>query len=216
MDLAQEIKKTGYVLVDDVGSEDPDKALEAAIASISEPIAYVGLPMVMDLKPKPGYQPASFAGTGHFDLHTDLSWHEKPPKYIGMFCVNMESAGGGIPLLSDGVAALADLSEEDAAYLRNETITFQPPSHIDYPALTEPIITEKDGETKVRVRFDMLNDPPQPILNYLEAVNNHIVHIGVKPGALFIFDNERMLHGRTELSAGMTSDRFFKRIYGDI
>jgi alpha-ketoglutarate-dependent taurine dioxygenase len=216
MELQQAIDQDGYVYVSGVGLDNPNKALEEHISRISTPIAYLGLPMVMDLQPQPGYQPASFAGTGEFDMHTDLSWHEKPPLYIGMFCIAMESSGGGIPLLADGWKALADLDEEDAHFLRTEKVTFPPPSHIDYAPLSGPIIAERNGKTIVRFRFDMLDDPQPAVRRYFEAINDNIIQIHPSPGSLFIFDNERMLHGRTGLTAGMISDRHLKRIYGDV
>jgi alpha-ketoglutarate-dependent taurine dioxygenase len=216
MDIRQEIETQGYVHLKNFTLADPNGDLERTMAAVANPIAYLGLPMVMDIKPQPGYQPASFAGTGEFDLHTDLSWYENPPKYIGMFCVSNESAHGGIPLLADGWQALADLSQSDAAYLRQEPVTFPPPDHIDYPPLTGPIAAEQEGKTLIRFRFDMLVDPAPPVRHFFQAVNRHIIHLDVKPGSIFIFDNHRMLHGRTALKAGLGSDRFFKRIYGEV
>lgn len=217
MDLQKEIEKSGYVIVENVGLDNPDGALKAHVSTIAQPIAYLGLPLVMDLRPQPGFQPASYAGTGEFDLHTDLSWHEKPPKYIAMFCIAQERTGGGIPLLADGWQAIEDLTEADLHYLRTEPVTFPPPSHIDYPALSGPIVTERDdGTLFIRFRYDMLENPAPAVTNFNKAINNHIIHLNVSPGTIYIFDNERMLHGRTELKAGLQSDRFFKRMYGDI
>ena len=216
MNLQEKIDTIGYALIEDVGLDDPNGALEEAIAAISRPIAYLGLPMVMDLRPQPGYQPASFAGTGEFSLHTDLSWHEKPPKYIGMFCVANETARGGIPLLSDGWQALADLDEGDAEFLKTEPVTFPPPSHIEYEPLSGPIIREVNGQLVIRFRFDMLENPAPPIIRFNQAINDHMIQVQVEPGTIYIFDNERLLHGRTELAGGMHSDRFYKRIYGDV
>ena len=215
MDLRQEIEQHGYVHLENVGLDNPDRSLEDVVASIAEPIAYLGLPMVMDLKPQPGFQPASYAGVGEFDLHTDLTWHEKPPRYIGMFCVSLEAAGGGIPLLADGWKALEELSEEDVSYLKTQPVAFPPPSHINYPPLKAPIVGEREGRLVIRFRYDLLKDPPPAARNYLAATHRHLIHLNVSPGAIFVFDNERMLHGRTELKAGLTSDRFFKRMYGD-
>lgn len=216
MNLLKAIQEDGYVLVKDVGLDDPDQALETAIAAFARPISYLELPLVMDLKPKPGFQPASYAGTGVFDLHTDLSWFEKPPKYIAMFCVMPESAGGGIPLLADGWQALNSLDAADVAYLQTHPITFPPPDHIDYPALTAPIITAREEGPFIRFRYDLLDNPPQPVQNFFAAVNDNLIHVDVSPGSMFIFDNDRMLHGRTELKGGLTSDRHFKRLYGEV
>ena len=215
MDLLQEIEKTGYIQLDNVSLENPNKSLEEFISSFAKPISYLDLPMVMDLRPQPGFQPASYAGTGEFDLHTDLTWYQKPPRYIGMYCVRPEGNGGGIPLLADGWKALGLLSEEDVHYLKHESVSFPPPSHIDYPPLTGPIVSEQEGKLEIRFRYDMLVDPAPPIRRYLEAIHDCLIRLNVSPGTVFIFDNSRMLHGRTELQAGLESDRFFKRIYGD-
>ncbi|MBI1877954.1 MAG: TauD/TfdA family dioxygenase [Chloroflexi bacterium] len=120
IDLLQQIKETGYVYLDAMELDNPNKVLEEVVALFARPIAYLGLPLVMDLRPQPGFQPASYAGTGEFDLHTDLSWYEKPPTYIAMFCVSMEMAGGGLPLLADGWHALNELDEADRHYLKTE------------------------------------------------------------------------------------------------
>ncbi len=216
MNFIQDLQKNGYAYVEGLGLERPNETLEEYVKAVAEPIAYLDLPMIMDLQPQPGFQPASYAGTGEFDLHTDLSWHPKPPKYIGMFCVNNESAHGGVPLLSDGWAALADLSEEDQTFLKTQNVTFPPPSHIDYPPLTGPIIADYGDDIVVRFRYDMLDNPAPAVTRYFEAINKHVIHLDVKPGSVYVFDNDRMLHGRTGLKAGMGSDRHFKRMYGDV
>jgi alpha-ketoglutarate-dependent taurine dioxygenase len=215
MDLLKEIEESGYVVIRNVGLDDPNETLTGYLSSFAEPIAYLGLPLVMDLRPQPGFQPASYAGTGEFDLHTDLTWYEKPPKYIGMFCMSLESAGGGIPLLADGLKALESLDKADVEYLKTQPVTFPPPSHINYPSLSGPIITGQAGKLMVRFRYDMLDNPAPPVGHYFEAVKANVIQLDVSAGTVFIFDNERMLHGRTELKAGLSSDRFFKRIYGE-
>ena len=214
MKLRQEIEKEGYVHLENIGLADPNGDLEKYLGSLAKPIAYLGLPLVMDLKPKPGFQPASYAGTGEFDLHTDLSWYETPPKYIGMFCVANESAHGGAPLLSDGWKALNDLEAAEVADLKSNAITFPPPDHIDYAPLTGPIVEEQEGQPMIRFRYDLLTDPGPAVQHFFQAVNRRVIHLDVQPGSIFIFDNHRMLHGRTALKAGLGSDRFFKRMYG--
>jgi alpha-ketoglutarate-dependent taurine dioxygenase len=216
VDLLKEMEKSGYVFIHDIGLDDPDGALQEYLSSFAEPISYLDLPLVMDLKPQPGFQPASYAGTGEFDLHTDLSWFEKPPTYIAMFCVSNEATGGGIPLLADGWRALESLTEADVQYLKTEPVTFPPPSHIDYPPLSGPIVVEQDGKLVIRFRYDMLDNPAAPVRRFFETVQAQVMHLDVSPGTIYIFDNERMLHGRTELKAGLGSNRFFKRMYGEV
>jgi alpha-ketoglutarate-dependent taurine dioxygenase len=216
MNLLQQINQTGYVLLENMGLDQPNQTLEEVVSTFARPIAYLDLPLVMDLRPQPGFQPASYAGTGEFDLHTDLTWYEKPPTYIAMFCMAMETAGGGLPLLADGWQALNDLDEADRHYLTTEPVTFPPPSHINYPPLTGPIAAERAGKLQIRFRYDLLDNPAPPVSRFFEAVKQRLVQLNVSPGSLFIFDNERMLHGRTELKSGLASNRFFKRMYAEI
>ncbi|MBI1877953.1 MAG: TauD/TfdA family dioxygenase [Chloroflexi bacterium] len=61
----------------------------------------------------------------------------------------------------------------------------------------------------------MLDNPAPPVSRFFEAIKQRLVKLNVAPGSLFIFDNDRMLHGRTELKAGLTSNRFFKRMYAE-
>jgi hypothetical protein len=81
--------------------------------------------------------------------------------------------------------------------------------------LSGPIVAEQDGKLVIRFRYDMLENPAPPVQRYFEAVQAGVIHLDVSPGTIYIFDNERMLHGRTELKAGLGSNRFFKRMYGE-
>lgn len=215
MDPLAEIEKSGYVYVDNIGLADPNGSLKNFVSAFARPISYLDLPLVMDLKPQPGFQPASYAGTGEFDLHTDLTWYENPPKYIAMFCVSHEAAGGGIPLLADGWSALNALAETDIHFLKTHPVAFPPPDHIDYAPFQGPIITEQAGKLQVRFRYDLLEEPETPIRNYFAAIKQHLLQLKISPGSIFVFDNHRMLHGRTELKAGLESNRFFKRMYAE-
>lgn len=80
MNLLQEIEKSGYVLVEGVGIENANQILMEHLEQVGEPITYMELPMIMDLKPQPNFQGMSFAGTDKFTMHTDLSWYENPPQ----------------------------------------------------------------------------------------------------------------------------------------
>lgn len=216
MDLLNTIAQAGYVLVEGFDIENADQILEEHLAQVGEPISYMDLPMIMNLKPQPNFQGMSFAGTDKFHMHTDLSWYENPPPYIGMFCVSMESAGGGLPLLADSWRILDELSADDIAFLKSELIAFTSPDHIDGAAYTAPILSEHDGKRMLRFRYDLLEEPPAPVTRLFEAINDNIIYVPATAGSLFIFDNLRMLHGRTALKADLASDRHFKRIYGEL
>ncbi len=216
MKLLQDIKEAGYGLIEGIGNDNPDKSLREHMELVGSPIAYMDLPMIMDLKPQPNFQGMSFAGTDKFHMHTDLSWYENPPPYIGMFCVSMESAGGGLPLLADSWHIIKQLSEDDIAFLESEPIAFASPDHIEHEPYRAPILSKGDNGYILRFRYDLLDNPPAPVTNLFEAINDNIIYVPATAGSLFIFDNLRMLHGRTGLKAKLESDRHFKRIYGEV
>ena len=216
MSLLQTIEQDGYVLVENLGTGDADHILTTYLREVGDPIAYMDLPMIMDLKPQPNFQGMSFAGTDKFHMHTDLSWYENPPAYIGMFCLSMESAGGGKPLLADIDIILKQMSAEDIAFLETEPIAFASPDHIDHEPFRAPILSKISDRTILRFRYDLLEKPPAPVTRLFEAINDNIIYVPATAGSLFIFDNFRMLHGRTALLAELQSDRHFKRIYGEV
>ena len=215
MNLLREIEKSGWVLVEGLGTTNANETLHSYMEAVGVPIAYMDLPMIMDLKPQPNFQGMSFAGTDKFHMHTDLSWYENPPPYIGMFCVSMESAGGGKPLLADSWQIIEQMSDDDIEFLSTEKIAFASPDHIDHEPYPSPIITKQDGKVVLRFRYDLLDNPPAAVTRLFEAINDNIIYVPATAGSLFIFDNLRMLHGRTALLANLDSDRHFKRIYGE-
>lgn len=216
MNLLQEIEKSGYVLVEGVGIENANQILMEHLEQVGEPITYMELPMIMDLKPQPNFQGMSFAGTDKFTMHTDLSWYENPPPYIGMFCVSMESAGGGKPLLADSWKIIEQMDSDDIAFLETEMIAFSSPDHIEQEPYAAPILSKRDGNYLLRFRYDLLENPPPAVTRLFEAIGDNIFQVATTAGSLFIFDNLRMLHGRTALHAKLDSDRHLKRIYGEV
>lgn len=132
-----------------------------------------------------------------------------------MFCVAHESAGGGIPLLADGWQALASLPEPDQQFLKTRSVSFPPPNHINYAPYHGPIAAEADCKFQIRFRYDLLDQPEPPVRRYFDAVKRQLIQLKVFPGSIFVLDNHRLLHGRTELKAGLTSDRHFKRLYAE-
>ncbi|MEO1288037.1 MAG: TauD/TfdA family dioxygenase [Chloroflexota bacterium] len=214
--LLQELEQHGYVMVKDLDTQNADDVLHEHMAIVGKPVTYMDLPIIMDLKPQPNFQGMSFAGTDKFHMHTDLSWYENPPVYIGMFCISMESAGGGKPLLADSWKIINEMSDNDIAFLENELIAFASPDHIEHEPYRASILSKRDGQYVLRFRYDLLDEPPAPVTRLFEAINDNIIYVPAEAGSLFIFDNLRMLHGRTALKADLQSDRHFKRIYGEV
>ena len=79
-----------------------------------------------------------------------------------------------------------------------------------------PIVVEQDGRINIRFRGDLLLDNvPLEFHKFQDALKEEMFELPIRPGELYIADNWRMLHGRTALGAGSSSDRHFKRMYAE-
>ena len=129
MEMKEVLDRNGFHIINNFSLTNPDKDFKTFVSEFAKPISYFGQPLIMDMKPKRNFQSASYAGTGYFDLHTDLTFAPNPPKYIAMLCLSSDKIGGK-SLLSDGRKIIQELSEEDLTYLENTSIDFPTPNHV--------------------------------------------------------------------------------------
>lgn len=210
-DTLEMINTFGYVQFDAGKLNDPDQYLLSLVSSFAEPISYFDQPLIMDVVPRDGANPASYAGTAKLDLHTDVSWVSVPPRYVVMMCID-PGDGSGVPLVSDGWKGLADLPRDTIEQLKAQEVTFAAPSHVDHWGCTAPIISQYDARYQIRFRSDLLTeDTTNAIDLFREAIKKHAIQLVISPGSVWIVDNYRVLHGRTEIN--MSSKRALKRMY---
>jgi len=211
--IVSTIEAAGFIEIAPVRTSDPDSFLTDLVGSFAKPVSYFNQPMIMDVRPKKGANPASYAGTGKLDLHTDISWYSTPPMYIAMICID-PGERGGVPLISDGWKALTDLDQSTVEQLKSREVRFAAPDHVNYSGHTAPIVSQIEGKYRIRFRPDLLKDTMSDSIDrFINAVNKRGRNIVVSPGSIWIADNYRMLHGRTEIPSDVSSKRFFKRMY---
>jgi alpha-ketoglutarate-dependent taurine dioxygenase len=207
------IETIGYFQFDAGVLADPNKYLLDLVSSFATPLSYFDQPIIMDVTPKEGAEPASYAGRGKLDLHTDISWFSVPPKYVAMMCIHPGDIGG-VPLVADGFEALADLDPVTIELLKNRDVSFAAPSHVNHSGHTAPIISMKDKNYQIRFRSDLLRDQKTEAIDlFSKAIDRHALHLTIAPGSVWILDNYRILHGRTSINGDLRSRRFLKRIY---
>lgn len=156
-----------------------------------------------------GANTASFLGP-----HTDENYRHAPPGISFFHCLRA-SSGGGESLLVDGFNAARRLREGDpgsyAVLCRTPVLfrRFAPPDD-DMRARGRIIVTDIDGALE-GIRFTDRTIPPQdlpadlvePFYRGLKAFWNLVndpqaqFRYLMRPGDLHIFDNQRVLHGRT-------------------
>ena len=216
-----ELRSDGIALLDASSSnlfqaERFEELIQSVLGHFSTPVVHCGQPQVMHVRPTPSSQPASYKGTGRFDLHTDCSWHPNPARILAMLCIAVDESGGGIPLVSDGYQAARMLSADQISELEKAKINFPSPEHVNLPLVSTVVLRPLDEFWHVRFRRDLLTAAGSKALSaFSSAVDECCKEIQPYPGLIYVIDNWRMLHGRTEILGGESSMRHFLRMYGD-
>ena len=178
-------------------------------------VSYFFQPKIMDVKPQQGFQPASSGGTATFPLHTDVSFHPKPPKYIAMFCIE-PGCEGGEHVVSDGLEAYQLLNEQQKLELASLKVNFPAPSHVSGGSYEGSIISIEKNDLKIRFNEKcMQGQTSLSLAAFYENLQKLRTVVPSVPGTVMIYDNHRFCHGRNEIGGGMNSTRWYKRSYYD-
>lgn len=146
--------------------------------------------------------------TREFPLHTDASFEEPPPRYVGLFVVQEDSLGGGQTQLLDIRKVLPLLSSTARVVLQERQFKFWVPAEFrrERPFIEGPILSlAADGEVTIRYRHEVLDlehaDQAQiAAISELEGLINLpelVDQIFLQTGTVLLFDNGRFLHART-------------------
>lgn len=136
--------------------------------------------------------------------HTDgYEFTGPPPRYIALWCLFPPADSGGRTTLCDVYRFLETLSAEERQTLAQRRYRFV--SGIEDTSIvrsaSHPMIEEREGSPPI-VRFSIdfveadsfLRDINQRLLSHDE--HNHVA-VAFETNALLVFDNLRMVHGRT-------------------
>ena len=173
--------------------------------------------------------PANLAFTDRgLELHTDNPYRAVPPALQVLHC--LQAAPGGETLLADGIAAAETLRAEDPAAfdcLTRHPVCFAWQDETTILEAQAPIISlGHDGQPNgIRFNHRSLASPHLPLSLQTEwrRAYRAFARILSRPsqqtrfqmasGDIIIFDNERMLHGRTAFPPG--SGRWLQGAYAD-
>jgi gamma-butyrobetaine dioxygenase len=182
-----------------------------------------------DVKSKPS--PNNLAYTSHhLPLHTDLPNQEIPPGFQFLHCI-LNEAEGGNSTFCDGLKIAADLEKTDAEafqILRDTPIPYRfQDATADLMSHRPVFVAGQDGQIDMVVfnphiaaPFDM---PAEVVAKYYPAYrtmmamtrnSDYIIETRLKSGDMVIFDNRRVLHGRTRFDP-QTGQRFLRGCYVD-
>ena len=188
----------------------------AVLKRIVEHIGYVSAhdergAMQWDVKYDSNVDPETGARsltTREFPLHTDASFEEPPPRYVGLFVVQEDIFGGGQTQLLDIRKILPLLSSTARGVLQESQFKFRVPVEFvkEQLFIEGPILSlAADGEVTIRYRHEVLDlehaDHAQiaAIAELERLVNNpdFVDQIFLQTGTVLLLDNGRFLHART-------------------
>ncbi len=157
------------------------------------------------------------------DLHTDQPFLEAPPRYQLLQGIR-DADKGGNTVLADGEAAfryLQSLDRDAADLLTSTRISFHRKQKNFEREVISPIVSIRDG--RVFVRSSYFTEAPYQIafdrmaawyrahdqfVRILRDPQNHYA-FRIRPGDVLVYDNHRMLHGRTAFSGA----RWIRGVY---
>lgn len=160
------------------------------------------------------------------DLHTDQPFLDAPPRYQLLQCIRTAEAGGD-SFLCDALAAARYLASIDApAFERLTTfpVRFHRKQRSFERIVDSPLLT-MEGPSGFLVRYSYFTLAPfqasfgemeawyRAYARFAEIVRDprHQVRLRLEPGDFVLYDNHRMLHGRTAFSGA----RWLRGIYFD-
>jgi alpha-ketoglutarate-dependent taurine dioxygenase len=155
----------------------------------------------------PGYPEYANVNAEHLDLHTDGSFEPVPPTYMLMYCETPADEGGD-SLLASGDRLFKHLSLEHPGYLAALSKPAAFTITRDDRTAKRAVFTPVNG--RLRLAFRSGNDIRLEIDSKAVTAFDHVrawlrdpancIHYKLGAGDILIFDNTRMLHGRTAFS----------------
>ena len=158
------------------------------------------------------------------ELHTDQPFLDHPPRYQLLQSVRVAEAGGD-SLIADARAAyryLASIDAEAAELLRTVEITFHRKQRAFERVVRSPLIVDGDRfmirssyftMAPHRLPFERMEAWYRAYDRFVRLVRHprHRFQLALRPGEILVYDNHRMLHGRTAFRGA----RWVRGVYFD-
>lgn len=215
-DLLEAVARWGVAIVEGVdGNESGTEQLAALVGRVRE----TDFGRLFDIVAEPEVWTMSQSGLG-LDPHTDDPYRYTPSGTSILHCVR-EANRGGETLLVDGFGIAADLYEDDPDYFDLLTTVSVPFVRHRTEAVDQgedvhlvahgPIISLDRNHEIAGIRFhersmapldvdpSIVGDYYEALIRFTSEVNNPLraVQFGLKAGEAIVYDNQRVLHGRT-------------------
>jgi alpha-ketoglutarate-dependent taurine dioxygenase len=162
--------------------------------------------IIWTVKYDPTYEEAA-TGLGSLILgglppHTECYELEGlPPNYLALWCVKPAEGGGGETTLADGYTLIASLTKDEQHQLYQTICEFRGGPRVAHHPIYDPVTYPM--EPIIRFSTKDLNDKGDPFImrirqRFAEFFAANHEPIAYKKNSLLLWDNWRMLHGRTD------------------
>jgi hypothetical protein len=176
--------------------------------------------VVWDVRSRPGLEGApTSVGAAAITLHTEFYERPgQPPRYVALFC-RTQSQEGGILHLVDGYSILQHTPKHVLTLLRTYSVPFASETSLCEVAhgessSKEVITIAPDGRTIIQYDSPILRLTDQGLLHtFADAVDDldnwKVYCVKQEPQSLMIWDNHRLLHGRSGFDS---TERWLERV----
>ncbi|WP_123025992.1 TauD/TfdA family dioxygenase [Mycolicibacterium stellerae] len=208
------LDRWGYVVVPDVGNL---AAAEELVRSVGDLIPQYNGHLVHEVTYRPGNDHKAYSQSANTILaHTEApGWHPSPA-YLALFCHRQARCGGGHTDLLDVRKLVGALDADEIGLMTDAELDFPGPNG---GVRSTMLSTDAAGDTVARFSYNLLTTS-----DYDPALDADVEHSGlplgepgrrlarrvsdlfrdlrtsvlIPDGALLIWDNQRMLHARSE------------------
>lgn len=219
-DLLDAVAEWGAVIVNDVPT---DEAGTEALAALVGHVRDSDFGRLFDIIVEPEAWESSQSTVGQ-DPHTDDPYRYTPSGTSILHCVEA-SAAGGESMLVDGFAIAAELGDDEpdmfdllnevkVPFIRHRTKSVDQGEDVHMLAYAPVIALDRDDEI-CGIRFHQRATGPFDIdpkimgeyyrafIEFGRRVNDpsKVLQFGAKPGQAILYDNQRVLHGRTAFTS---------------
>lgn len=219
----------GRALVRFTDTTDHQRNLELALGLLSSlgPVlsVYPDDGCWSDLSVHTDVDPGRTHGTGENRLHVDLVDRAESPRYIALYCVRADPAGGGASALADLWAAADALTDTDRDLLRHPVFDYFAdegvhgvgqslaqfavlPQRLDGRApirFTSKMLPHLERGELLKADGNLASQIAAAFARLVEAAYQYRATVRLAPGQLLVFDQWRYAHGRMPLGQGQAA-----------
>lgn len=222
--ISIDLESKGFTVIRKCPFDCTNKNIMQFVSLIGKPISYAEEgEMIIDIKPRQELDSKnipSYYTSAKFELHTDMSYVDKPPAYILLMCKHQDFYKQAVSYISAINTSINYLSVLSLNELYKAQFDFLPPKHYrGYGVHTTSVLSVSDlGTIHIRFRPDIISCSStlaiQAIQELSKTLSAFSIPIILRTGDILILNNKTVLHSRSNFTPTYDEhDRHLKRVY---